>query len=129
MITVRFGQRIKLLRNEKGLSQEKFALSIEMDRTYYASVESGKRNISLNNIEKIPNISINELADLCYTSPATISRFCKALKCDNFAEFKKEVESGLRQANHEIKLSSQDLGEIHNEPSKCVDMVYDLSIN
>ena len=83
----------------------------------------------LNNIEKIPNISINELADLCYTSPATISRFCKALKCDNFAEFKKEVESGLRQANHEIKLSSQDLGEIHNEPSKCVDMVYDLSIN
>ena len=34
----------------------------------------------LNNIEKIPNISINELADLCYTSPATISRFCKALK-------------------------------------------------
>ncbi|MFQ9072877.1 MAG: hypothetical protein ACLR43_09210 [Faecalibacillus faecis] len=38
-----------------------------------------------------------------------MSRFCKALKCDNFAEFKKEVESGLRQANHEIKLSSQDL--------------------
>nr|WP_326215785.1 helix-turn-helix transcriptional regulator [uncultured Oscillibacter sp.] len=64
MITVRFGQRIKLLRNEKGLSQEKFALSIEMDRTYYASVESGKRNISLNNIEKIANglnISLEEL--------------------------------------------------------------------
>lgn len=83
----------------------------------------------LNNIEKIPNISINELADLCYTSPATISRFCKALKCDNFAEFKKEVESGIKQANHEIKLNSQNLGEIHNEPSKCIDMVYDLSIN
>lgn len=31
----------------------------------------------LNNIEKIPDISINELADLCYTSPATISRFAK----------------------------------------------------
>ena len=64
MITVRFGQRIKLLRNEKGLSQEKFALSIEMDRTYYASVERGKRNISLNNIEKIANglnISLEEL--------------------------------------------------------------------
>ena len=30
----------------------------------------------LNNIEKIPNISINDLADLCYTSPATISGFC-----------------------------------------------------
>ena len=43
---------------------EKFALSIDMDRTYYASVESGKRNISLNNIEKIANglnISLEEL--------------------------------------------------------------------
>ena len=64
MIAVRFGQRIKLLRNEKGLSQEKFALSIDMDRTYYASVESGKRNISLNNIEKISNglnVTLEEL--------------------------------------------------------------------
>lgn len=83
----------------------------------------------LNNIEKIPDISINELADLCYTSPATISRFCKALKCDNFAEFKKEVQSGLKQANHEIKLSPEELVAIHKNPSKCVDMVYDLSIN
>lgn len=53
MITEKFGQRIKQLRNGQGLSQEKFALSIDMDRTYYASVESGKRNISINNIEKI----------------------------------------------------------------------------
>lgn len=52
MITQKFGQRIKFLRNERGISQEKFALSIDMDRTYYASVESGKRNISINNIEK-----------------------------------------------------------------------------
>ena len=55
MITKRFGERIKELRNAKGMSQEKFALFIDMDRTYYASVESGKRNISINNIEKIAN--------------------------------------------------------------------------
>lgn len=53
MITQKFGQRIKHLRNNLGISQEKFALSIDMDRTYYASVESGKRNVSINNIEKI----------------------------------------------------------------------------
>ena len=53
MITLKLGHRIKELRNEIGISQEKFALSIEMDRTYYASVENGKRNISINNIEKI----------------------------------------------------------------------------
>lgn len=55
MIKEKLGQRIKNLRNEKGISQEKFALSIDMDRTYYASVECGKRNISINNIQKIAN--------------------------------------------------------------------------
>lgn len=64
MITVRFGERIKRLRLSKGISQEKFAISIDMDRTYYASVENGKRNISLVNIEKIAKgleISLEEL--------------------------------------------------------------------
>ena len=35
------------------LVKKKFALKIEMDRTYLASVESGKRNISIVNLEKI----------------------------------------------------------------------------
>ena len=59
-----FGLKIQQLRKESEMSQEKFALSIDMDRTYLASVEAGKRNISLCNIEKIAkglNISVNEL--------------------------------------------------------------------
>ena len=64
MIKERLGKRIKELRTSMGLSQEKFALSINMDRTYFASVESGKRNISITNIEKIANglgITLEEL--------------------------------------------------------------------
>lgn len=64
MITEKFGNRVQLLRKEKNLSQEKFALLIGMDRTYYASVEKGRWNISIKNIEKIANgfgISISEL--------------------------------------------------------------------
>lgn len=64
MIAKELGQRIKTLRTEQGLSQEKFALKIDMDRTYFATVESGKRNISLLNIEKIANglnVSISDL--------------------------------------------------------------------
>lgn len=59
-----FGERVKDLRKNIGLSQEKFALKINMDRTYLASVEAGKRNISLRNIEKIADgfdMSISEL--------------------------------------------------------------------
>lgn len=58
------GQRIKELRLATGLSQEKFALSISMDRTYFASVEAGKRNISIVNIKKIADglgVSLSEL--------------------------------------------------------------------
>ena len=64
MIEQKFGNRIRQLRNELGLSQEKFALSIDMDRTYYASVENGKRNVSIKNIEKIAQglgITLEEL--------------------------------------------------------------------
>lgn len=59
-----FGMKVQQLRKETGMSQEKFALSIDMDRTYLASVEAGKRNISLCNIEKIAkglNITVSEL--------------------------------------------------------------------
>ena len=64
MILKAFGVRIRELREQKGISQEKFALQINMDRTYYASVESGKRNIALVNIKKIAdgfNLSLSEL--------------------------------------------------------------------
>lgn len=64
VITDRFAQRIKELRHKKGMSQEKFALSINMDRSYYASVEKGRRNISIINIEKIAkglNLTLEEL--------------------------------------------------------------------
>lgn len=53
MIKKRFGDRVRELRTQANLSQEKFALQIGMDRTYLASVEQGKRNISIENIQKI----------------------------------------------------------------------------
>lgn len=64
MITVSLGKRIRELRTQTGLSQEKFALKIGMDRTYFASVEAGKRNIAICNIKKIDDglgVSLSEL--------------------------------------------------------------------
>ena len=61
---VSFGQRVRELRQQTGLSQEKFALRIGMDRTYYSSVESGKRNISLLNIKKLADGFGIPVADL-----------------------------------------------------------------
>ena len=53
MIKQKVGARVRELRNQKGLSQEKLALAADIDRTYIASVESGKRNISIVNLEKL----------------------------------------------------------------------------
>ena len=52
-IRTKIGLRIKELRKAKGLSQEQLALKAEIDRTYMASVENGKRNVAVINIEKI----------------------------------------------------------------------------
>ena len=64
MITKDLGKRIRELRQQTGLSQEKFSLKIGMDRTYFASVETGKRNIAILNIKKIADglsITLSEL--------------------------------------------------------------------
>ncbi len=64
MIQKDLGNRIRALRQKKGLSQEKFALMIEMDRTYFASVEAGRRNVAIINIKKIADglgVSLSEL--------------------------------------------------------------------
>lgn len=53
MIKQKVGARIRELRNDRGLRQEKLALAAGLDRTYIASVENGKRNISIVNLEKI----------------------------------------------------------------------------
>lgn len=53
MITEKVGSRIKELRRALGLSQEKLALKAEVDRTYLAGVEQGKRNPSIKSLEKI----------------------------------------------------------------------------
>ena len=63
MITEVVGKRIRELRGEQGLSQEKLALRAELDRTYIAGVEQGKRNLSIKSLEKIIialNISFEE---------------------------------------------------------------------
>lgn len=63
-IRLRFGNKVKELRQKKFLSQEKFAEIVGIHRTYVSSLELGKRNVSLKNIEKIANALECEIKDL-----------------------------------------------------------------
>jgi transcriptional regulator with XRE-family HTH domain len=52
-LLVRFGVRVRELRQATGLSQEAFAESCGLDRTYISGIERGKRNVSLENLNVI----------------------------------------------------------------------------
>lgn len=52
-IKEKVGQRIRFLRKELNLSQEALALKSEVDRTYMTDVENGRRNVSLEILERI----------------------------------------------------------------------------
>jgi DNA-binding XRE family transcriptional regulator len=61
------GRRIRTLREESGLSQEKFAEKCSFDRTYISLLERGKRNPSYTNLLKVAKgfeISISDLLDI-----------------------------------------------------------------
>lgn len=67
-----FGQRIKQLRNEKNLSQEKLSFLTGFHRTYIGMIERGERNISLTNISvfaKVFEMTISELLDFSIINP------------------------------------------------------------
>jgi transcriptional regulator with XRE-family HTH domain len=66
-IKTRFGNRVRQLRKERGLSQERLAQLAGLDRSYMGGVERGDHNVSLQNIEKIAraiDVPLSRLMDL-----------------------------------------------------------------
>ena len=63
-ICKKFGERVRDLRKERQLSQEKLAELADLHRTYIGDIERGERNVSLENIEKIAKALKIKLEDL-----------------------------------------------------------------
>lgn len=67
-----FGNRIKQLRLEKNISQEKLSFLTGFHRTYIGMIERGERNISLSNIAmfaKVFKLNVSELLDFKIINP------------------------------------------------------------
>ena len=63
-ILIAFGERVRQIRKEKGLSQEELSFRADLHRTYIGMIERAEKNITLTNIEKIAKalgVSIKEL--------------------------------------------------------------------
>lgn len=52
-IRVAYGKAIRSIRQSKKISQEELAERCGLHRTYVSDIELGKRNVSLENIDKI----------------------------------------------------------------------------
>lgn len=62
----RFGARLKTLRQARNLTQEELAEAAGFSRSYYTEMETGKRNVSLLNLQRLAkclNIKVSELID------------------------------------------------------------------
>lgn len=79
-------------------------------------------NIALfmaNNFYRISDMRISELASECYVSPATISRFCRALGYENYAHLKQECYSFHLEDKKFNNLINIPLETMKNDPEKA----------
>jgi len=54
-ILIKFGEKVRKIRKEKGLSQEELAHNANLHRTYIGMIERAEKNITLISIERIAN--------------------------------------------------------------------------
>lgn len=52
-ILIQFGEKVREIRKENGLSQEELSFKAGLHRTYIGMIERAEKNITLTNIEKI----------------------------------------------------------------------------
>ncbi len=76
----------------------------------------------IRNYEKVKHMQIAEMADLCYVSQATISRFCRFLGYENFKHFHEDLNQEFRllddythQFRSLLKSSSAKAAEMYLE--------------
>lgn len=62
-ILIRYGQAVRKIRLARGISQEELADLCGLHRTYISDIELGKRNVSLENIDRIARSLGRSLSD------------------------------------------------------------------
>lgn len=63
-VGVRFGRRLREVRTQRGLTQEKLAAKAGLARNFVSMVENGDRNVTLGTIQKLATALKCRMADL-----------------------------------------------------------------
>lgn len=80
----------------------------------------------LENIDTIQELNIKELADACFMSPSTVSRFCKSIGLNDFNTLKQEFHNILFYRDEKFNINfddepdyllkiSQEIADLHHD--------------
>jgi len=64
LISKRLGDNIKKIRTRKGMSQSDICRALDMDRGYMSTIENGKKNITISQLERLAQalgVSVDKL--------------------------------------------------------------------
>ncbi|MEW6609572.1 MAG: helix-turn-helix transcriptional regulator [bacterium] len=103
-IQIKFGQRVRELRQIQGLTQEELAEKAELHSTYIGTIERGEQNLSLGSIEKVAKglgVSIAELFLFCEALPSVKTEFMMLAKIIDL--IKKNDERTLKMIDNILK--------------------------
>jgi len=64
LISQKLGKNIKRIRTRKGMSQGDICRALDMDRGYMSAIENGKKNITIQQLERLARalgVSVDKL--------------------------------------------------------------------
>lgn len=88
--------------------------TIDSDNTYYRII-----HYCLSNLEKLPALSISELAEQTYVSTATITRFIHFLELENYAAFRQYFSEVTQKTSFSfLKMKSEQVQSLVEDPAQ-----------
>jgi transcriptional regulator with XRE-family HTH domain len=104
-------EKIRLVREAKGLTQEQVAEKLQMSKNGYGDIERGESDIKLSKLEKIAElfeIQLSELVDLSEKGTLNVNFACK--------QNNKHLQSNVYIGSHATELKEQLLiNELHQK--------------
>lgn len=99
---------IKFNINDKGVVDN--VITTLMEKENFSDIEKNIVNFILKEGEKVCSLNIKEFAEMSYTSPSTVMRFCKKLGSKGFADFKIKLKGEF------VHISENEILENPNFP-------------
>lgn len=82
------------------------------------------------NANQVDKLGIEAVAKACFTSPATVSRFCKKLDFNGFSDFKIAfIDAWEESRQSEVCMSRAVYEQLQMQPELIVDYSFDLAMS